>query len=264
LEHNLRVRAFVHSSESAQALHKTFPTLKPNDIVVGDFLEQSSVDLAMKDVDIVIHIGPPFHPQEAACGTVVIDAARRHGVQHVILSSVLHPLRQKMLNHKVKLEVEEYLIESGLAWTILQPTHMMQNIALEPIFSTGTLKLPYSATTAQGFIDLYDFAHVVLKIVQNLKEHNLARYELLGCLGTYNEVAEIMSKRVGKSIAVERVPVEEAAARMSSHPYSQEASRRMLYYYDTRGLTGSPNILRWLLGRDPSTWDTYLDRALDK
>lgn len=264
LEHKLRLRLFVHSHDAARDLNNTFPALKPNDFIVGDFLEQSTVDVALNNVNIVIHIGPAMHPQEAACGTIVIDAARRHGVQHFIFSSVLHPLRQKMLNHKVKLEVEEYLIESGLAWTILQPTHMMQNMALEPAFSTGTLKLPYSATTIQGFIDLYDFAQVVLKVVQDPKEHNMARYELLGCVGTYNEVAEIMSKKMGKSIEIERISMEQAAARLGPHPYTQEAMRRMLYYYDIRGLTGSPNILRWLLGRAPSTWEDYLDRVWKK
>ncbi|KZO94995.1 NAD-P-binding protein [Calocera viscosa TUFC12733] len=252
------------NDNSARDLQKTFPKLQPDNFAVGDFLEQHTVDLAMKGVNMVIHIGPPMHPQEAACGTIVIDAARRHNVGHFILSSVLHPLRQKMLNHKVKLEVEEYLIESGLPWTILQPTHMMQNMALKPIFSTGVITMPYSPATVQGFIDLTDFAQVVLKVVQSPEEHNMARYELLGCVGSYNEVADTIGRKIGKPVKVERIPAEQAIARMGTHPYTQEAMKRMLYYYDTRGLTGNPNILRWLLGREPCTWDDYLDRVLRK
>ncbi|KZT61073.1 NAD(P)-binding protein [Calocera cornea HHB12733] len=169
-----------------------------------------------------------------------------------------------MLNHKVKLEVEEYLIESGLDWTILQPTHVMQQMPLDPIISSGVMTLPYSPATVQGFIDLADFAQVVLKVARAPKEHNMARYELLGCIGSYNEVADIIASKIGKSVKIERIPAEQAAARAGTHPYTQEAMRRMYYYYDTRGLTGSPNVLRWLLGRDPSTWDSYLDRSFKK
>jgi len=164
----------------------------------------------------------------------------------------------------VKLEVEEYLIESGLPWTILQPTHMMQNTALEPVISSEILNMPYSSSTVQGFIDLSDFAEVVLKVIQEPTKHNLARYELLGCVGTYTAVAEIIGNKIGKTVTVEQIPVEQAASSFGPHPYRQEAMKRMLYYYNTRGLTGNPNILRWLLGREPSTWEDYLDRVLRK
>lgn len=264
LEQDLKLRLFVHSHDSARDLHETFPKLSPDAFAVGDFLEQHTVDLAMKGVTMVIHIGPPFHPQEAACGTIMIDAAWRQDVGHFVFSSALHPLRQKMLNHKVKLEVEEYLIESGLHWTILQPTHMMQTTVLEPVLSNAMMKLPYSPATVQGFIDLADFAEVVLKVVQHPSVHDMARYELLGCVGSYNEVADIIGKKIGKSVKVEQIPAEQAAAASTSHPYSQDAMKRMMYYYNTRGLTGNSNVLRWLLGREPSTWNEYLDRVLKK
>jgi len=264
LQHSYKLRLFVHSDKSARDLQNTFPELTPDSFVVGDFLEYHSVDLAMKSVHTVIHIGPPFHPQEAAIGTIVIDAARRHGVKQFILSSVLHPLRTKMLNHKVKLEIEEYLIESGLSWTILQPTHMMQTLALQPVLSSGVLPLAYSPEVVQGFIDLYDFAQVVLKVLQSPAEHREARYELLGCVGTYAEVAKTLSKKSGKTVTVKQVPVEDVAARANTtgHPYFTEGMKRMLFYYNTRGLTGNPNVLRWLLGKNPSTWDDYLNRVL--
>jgi len=160
--------------------------------------------------------------------------------------------------------VEEYLIESGLHWTILQPTHMMQTTVLEPVLSNAMMKLPYSPATVQGFIDLADFAEVVLKVVQHPSVHDMARYELLGCVGSYNEVADIIGKKIGKSVKVEQIPAEQAAAASTSHPYSQDAMKRMMYYYNTRGLTGNSNVLRWLLGREPSTWNEYLDRVLKK
>jgi hypothetical protein len=70
--------------------------------------------------------------------TAVIDAAKNAGVRHFVLCSVLHPMRTKLVTHKLKLQcvyprmpckyvdqagcvrVEEYLIESRMNFTILQ------------------------------------------------------------------------------------------------------------------------------------------------
>jgi len=37
-------------------------------------------------------------------GTAVIDAAKKAGVGHFILCSVLHPMRTKLITHELKLQ----------------------------------------------------------------------------------------------------------------------------------------------------------------
>ena len=59
----------------------------------------------------------------------MIDAAKSHGVSHFIYASVLHPCLRKLMNHDCKRYVEEYLIESGLPYTILQPSHFIHRVS---------------------------------------------------------------------------------------------------------------------------------------
>jgi len=264
LQNGISVRAFVHSTARSSELHQNFPALKAESIVVGDFLEYSTLDKAMHNVDMVVHIGPPFHQQESAIGTIVIDAARRNKVKHFILSSVLYPMRSKMVNHKSKLLVEEYLVESELGWTILQPTHLMQTLPLSAAISRGTITLAYPGTMLQGFLDLADMAEVVLKVVQSPEEHHMAIYPLVGWNGTYNQVAEALSKKCGKEIKMQQISIDEVMGPMKdAEPYFKEGMSLMNFYYNRHGIPGNTNVLRWLLGREPSTWETYLERTFN-
>ena len=67
-------------------------------------------------------------------GKMMIDAAvaaysNGTGVfKHFILSSVLNSQFSKMLNHDCKRTIEEWIMESGIPYTILQPSTFMDNM----------------------------------------------------------------------------------------------------------------------------------------
>jgi hypothetical protein len=42
----------------------------------------------------------------------------------------------------------------------------------------------------------------------------------------------------------------------------RDSAQRLVLFYNNRGLTGSPNVLRWLLGREPTIVDQYIQREL--
>jgi uncharacterized protein YbjT (DUF2867 family) len=101
-------------------------------MLITDLTQPSECIYVLDGVTAVYHIGPPFHPKEAGIGFNMIDAALHHskdskngevGIEHFVHSSVLHSLLRKLINHGCKRYLEEYLIESGLAYTILQPMH---------------------------------------------------------------------------------------------------------------------------------------------
>lgn len=50
-------------------------------------------------------------------------------------SSVLNPQLRKLMNHDCKRHVEEYLIESGLNFTVLQPSHFMNKQVLLGVYN---------------------------------------------------------------------------------------------------------------------------------
>jgi len=265
------LRLLVRSEAAIEKLRAKFPQLPPTSFVIGDFLESSTLPPALEGVDVVFHNAPAFHPLETAMGIALIDAAKQAGVEHFVYCSVLFSILTKLLNHKIKRDVEEYLIESGINYTILQPTSFMQNVNLANVATSGKIHCAYSPETLQGYLDLRDLAAIARLILLDPSPHGRARYDLVGQNCTYEDVAREVSSYLGKRIPCEQVPREQALQRTLGHVkidiqghYAAEALDRMLYYYDKRGIPGNPNITKWLLGREPTTWAELIRRDLNE
>jgi uncharacterized protein YbjT (DUF2867 family) len=197
---------------------------------------------------------------EPHIGFMVIQAAERAGVKHFIFSSVLHPIRSKLLNHDVKRQVEEYLIESSLNWTILQPTHFMQNTNPAEAVRTGILPVAYNPDNEMGFVDLRDLAEVTKNILDNPEKHFRARYELCGENLSYIDYAKLISEVSGGPVRVQRGDGIAIAKQASNGDRDYEDRlARMFYYYDRWGLVGNSNVLAWLLRRSPRGLREFID-----
>ncbi|KAI0080461.1 NAD(P)-binding protein [Panus rudis PR-1116 ss-1] len=262
------IRLLVRSQASAEKVRTRFPTLPQSAFVIGDFLETHTLPPAVQGVDIVFYNAPAFHPLESAMGIAMIEAAKESGVKHFVLCSVLFPLLTKLLNHIAKLSIEEHLIESGLNYTILQPTSFMQNINIMDTVTRSVLVAPYSPKVLQGFVDLRDLADVTCKVLDNPSAHNRARYELVSENSTLESVAGVIASVSGHSyIPIEHVPEKDVASRglvpaQGYTAYSREGLERMIYYYNSRGIPGNNNTMRWLLQREPTSWESFVRREL--
>ncbi|CAD6573598.1 MAG: ATP synthase d subunit [Cyphobasidiales sp. Tagirdzhanova-0007] len=249
LQDKIDFKLFVHSNASAARIRKRFgSSIEDGQFVYGDFFERKSLTSAMKGVSKVVHVGPPYHPEEDATGKLAIEEARR------------------------KLSVEEYLMEGDaypMHWTILQPTCFMQNIPLEKVAETGTLSLGYDVGLLQGFVDRDDLAKIISIVLKDPETHHRARYEILGVNNTHEEVANYVGKRLGKEIKAKKIGLDKfvQAAKEGGRPapqgsYGLEANKQMLFHYDSHGLTGNSNIATWLLGHKPTDWPAYLEKNL--
>ena len=200
---------------------------------------------------------------EVYIGVNVIQAAEKAGVKHFIFSSVLHPLRSKLLNHDVKRQVEEYLIESPLNWTILQPTHFMQNTNPAQAVKTGELYVAYNPDNEMGFIDLRDLGQVTKSIIDSPEKHYRARYELCGENVSYTQYAKMISDVSGKQVRAVKSDGLALAKKVSNGDRDfEDRIARMFYYYDRWGLVGNSNILGWLLGKAPRTLEEFIKDSL--
>jgi hypothetical protein len=56
--------------------------------------------------------------REREMGFAAIDAARAAGVRHFVFSSVLHAILTDLTQHRIKRDLEEHLLSSGLEFTI--------------------------------------------------------------------------------------------------------------------------------------------------
>ena len=77
---------------------------------------------------MLVHIGPPMHPDELTMTQHFLRAAAAQKLAHLVYYSVMHPLRRDVRHHRLKLETEVRVIESGLTYTIVQPTRYMQHV----------------------------------------------------------------------------------------------------------------------------------------
>jgi len=254
------VCAFVHREEHVSVAK----SLGAEKVLVGDMHDESALRSAMQGARSLYHICPNMNPDEVDIGRLVIDEARKAGVEHFVYHSVLHPQTEKMNHHWQKMRVEEMIFESGLPFTILQPAPYMQNLlaSWKSIVEDGVLRVPYSVNSKISFVDLEDLAEAA-KIVLTEPDHVNAIYELAGTMPmSHIEVAEILSHVLNRNVRAEKEEIKDwrLRAKRSSgmREYATENLIKMFEYYDQWGLVGNPNVLGCLLKREPISLETFV------
>jgi uncharacterized protein YbjT (DUF2867 family) len=259
------VRALVHRPEQVRLVEE----IGAREIVGGDMCVQATMDQATQDVRAVYHICPNVSPDEAVIGQATIAAARSAGVEHFVYHSVLHPQVEAMPHHWEKMRVEEQLFESGLRYTILQPTAYMQNVLAhwDQILEHGIYPVPYAVETRLSLVDLEDVAEAATVVLAE-PGHAGATYELVGGEAmTQVEVAAVLSQQLGHPVRAEVVPLDawERRARAAGlGDYQVKTLIEMFRYYERHGFWGNPRVLGWLLRRTPTTFAAFVERVAQK
>ena len=256
------VRALVRRPEQAALVRG----LGAADALIGDIQDRKTIAAAMQGIRAIYYICPNMHPHEIAIGEMMIEAAQQAGVKHFVYHSVLHPQIESMPHHWAKLRVEERLFESGLPFTILQPTAYMQNILAQQqrILQDGVYPLPYRTGARLSLVDLADVGEAAA-IVLTQPGHCYATYELCGTRPlSQDEVATAISKQIGRDVhpqVVDLADWREQARRSGLGPYQIDILSCMFRYYDAFGLVGNANVLGWLLGRSPTNLSEFIHRS---
>jgi uncharacterized protein YbjT (DUF2867 family) len=93
--------------------------------VVGDLATGEGLAAALDGVDTVVHCASDtrrFGKTDVVQARNLIDAARASGASHLVYISIVGIDRVPMPYYRRKLEVEELIASSGIAWTILRAT----------------------------------------------------------------------------------------------------------------------------------------------
>lgn len=263
----VEVRASVRSEASADALR----TAGAHDVVVGDLADPAVLAAAMRGVEQVYLVGPTLSPTERATGFAIVDAARSHGVRHLVLSSVLHAITSDLLQHEVKRDIEEHLLSSGLEFTILQPANYMLAHRLKPAVERGVFELSWSLERRQSLVAPGDIAEVAAAVLTEGDRHFGATYELASP-GRYtaHELAAIIGALLGRPVEAREIDADTFAERVldetdpSSRAYKLRAMRAISARYSSNDFVGNPNVLTWLLGRTPTTFEEWARAELHR
>lgn len=257
------VRAVVQSEDSATALRAR----GVDEVVVADLADPTDLAALAQGVRAVYHVGPTLHPAERAMGFGIIDAARAAGVEHFVFSSVLHSIVTDLVQHEIKRDVEEHLLDSDLEFTILQPSNYMLPLKLRPAFERDVFELSWSLARHQSLVDLDDVTDVAAMVLSDGARHSGATYELVGAgRHTAHDLREVIERVVGRPIAVRQIGADQYAAAWlgdrdpADAPHQLAVLRSISARYSAHDFLGNPNVLTWLLGREPTTFEAYVRR----
>ena len=256
-----RVRALVRSEQSAAELRAAGVA----DVVTGELDQPDTIARAMSGVRTIYHVCPGIHPRERDLGMGWIDAAKANGVGHFVFSSVLHPSLTELVQHEIKRDIEEYLIGSGLEFTILQPAIYMAPRRFRPAAANGILRAGWSLDRVQSLIDLGDITDAAFIVLTQGERHWAATYELAGAERlTARSMAALMAEVLGKPIQVEQVDSATylkglfGERDLSEIPHEASVARSLSDSYSRHDFLGNPNVLRWLIGREPTTFAQFM------
>jgi uncharacterized protein YbjT (DUF2867 family) len=240
----------VRALTSSEASEQNLKSLGVAETVRGDFRSDADVKRALAGAQQVVQIPPRFKPDEFEIGRRCVDAARAAGVSHYLFLSAFHPQLQKLPHHWSKLLVEEYLIESHVPFTIVQPAMFMQNIRVEwpRIVKNSVYARPYSPARNMSVVDTRDMAEAMVNILER-PELRGAIYELCGPGPiTHNEMAAMISDAV--------FCLDEAVQRPLDDWQTWARGRG---HYDEHGFPGGTTVvLEALLGRKPRGFAQFI------
>ncbi|KAJ5784224.1 uncharacterized protein N7503_009436 [Penicillium pulvis] len=270
-----KLRLAVNSASSEERLKTTYPNAT---VVRADMARPDDAKRILSGVTAVLYIGPSLHSHESEVGYTMIDAARQESQQgtlkHFIYSSVLHPRIRKLMNHDCKRYVEEYLVESGLNYTIVQPSHILDQFPVEKLLQSEAPVFPanFDPQVTFSFTALQDLAEAFAVILKEREKHYLAEYTACSTGPTsYAEVIAMLSEEVDRPIQIVKKDYFESADQFQSmlagkngdvSPATRDAIHRLLLYYNFYGIKGNANVLKWLIGREPTTVKGFLHQKV--
>ena len=254
------VRGIVKSAAAAEKIRALGAEAS-----IGDMLNVEDVRRAATGARAIYHIAPNVNPNEIEFGKTAIAAAKAEGVERFVFHSLCHSQIEALPNHWWKLRVEEKIKESGLNFTILQPTPYMQNVLgqWQNIMERGAYEIPYQPTTKLGMVDLADLAEVAAKVLTTEKTYDWATYELAGPeVLTQHDVLETIRRVTGREIRLEIISREDWCNRARKGGMAERAVEvfyKMFGFMEEYGFWGNPGVLEWLLGRPARRFEEWFN-----
>lgn len=198
------VRALVRNVEKAALV--AGPSVET---VIGDLAQPRSLESALDGITAALLVSP-LDPHQVELQGNFIDAAKRAGRAHVVkISGLGTALDSSVRSGRWHAQTEKHLEDSGLPFTHLRPPFFMQNILrfAPAIRASGE----FAGSLGLGkvaMIDVDDIAAVAATALTT-DAHAGKAYVLTGPEAhSYSDVAERLSRILGRTITYKDVPLE--------------------------------------------------------
>ena len=209
------VRAMTRTPAKVQKLQA-----QGAEVIVGDLRDKSSLQRACRGVERVLAAAHSLMGRGNESSKYVddighkslIDVAQASGVRHFVYSSAfLGSAESPVLFARIKADVEAYLMQGGLSYTILRPTAFMEwhahNFIGKPILETGKVTLFGPGQNPANFVAADDVAHMAVIALKDQK----AIGQSIDIGGFDNcsrmEVVHLYEELAGRQAKVRHVPL---------------------------------------------------------
>jgi uncharacterized protein YbjT (DUF2867 family) len=196
-----RVRIVARNPEKAAALAQAGV-----DVFEGDLDVLGSVDEAMDGVSRIVLATPPIVQQELH----VIDSALRADVEHVVKITSKASADSPIARRRNQTQIENALIASGLAYTLLRNNAYMQNLLImAPLIKNTSSFSNATGDGRVGHIDARDVAAVAAEIAASPGGHDGKEYWPTGPeVLSSAQVASVLTKVLGRRITYRPISFE--------------------------------------------------------
>ena len=233
-------------------------------LAAGDLSDIDSLVSAFEGLDRLFLICG-LQQNLARLETNAIEAAKRAGVSAIVKSSAAEPIiaddsptpigRQHM-------PAEQALMESGLAWTILRPTFLMQNSLSQSarVINEGKLAMPVKPDVEISFVDTRDIG-ASAAVVLTEAGHDSRIYTLTGVRITLGKAIDTFSRTLGRKIEYAFVPEQTARSNMDQHGMPEWMKDHFLgvgRLLSEGRLTQLTDDVRRITGREPHDYASFV------
>lgn len=214
LEDGWKVRVLTRNREKAMDLLQ-----RGAEVAVGNMDDPRSMEKAMAGVQGVYSVQSFWETGvqgEIRQGKLMVDLARRQNVRHFIYSSVGSADRKTGIPHfESKWEIEEYIRQMKLPYTILRPVFFMQNFStpdMRSAIESGALYMPMNPHQPLQMINVEhvgDFAKLAFEKQLLGQSIDLASDEL-----TIPQAAEIFTRVLGREVKFQEASLQDIGKTM--------------------------------------------------
>lgn len=216
LERGLKVRIMTRSPGGTREWKKPYV-----EVVRGDFDDYRTLQKAVRGIRCVFLMGTPYEygPEREVdqCRSMVY-ACMEEGVPQIVYTSVCGANRDTGIPHfDSKYDVEEYVRESGLTYTILRPVSFMENFESPGVRNSledGVLSLPLSPETNLQMICVDDIGEFAAGAIRNPGVFDGKEIDLAGDEREIRDAVAEISCAMNHPVRYEQMSREEALERL--------------------------------------------------
>lgn len=226
-----------------------------------DFARPETLEHAFDGIEAYFSVSPLIR-NLAATGVQSIKEAKRAGVKRIVRSSILGAADDSITFPRWHRTVEREIEESGIKFTILQPTALMQNFLLyrDSICKEGK----FYASLADAKVAWLDARDVAEAAVIALTEsgHESKHYKLTGSKAiSYPEIANIFAEEIGRPaeyVAISHEDAKKSMLAMGTPGWMIDGITEVNQISAQGRLAGVEPDLAQLLGREPCSFQQFL------